>query len=197
MTKSNACSGAAGRAARGGNPLAADSIVGQLGNMFFRPAILVALMVTAGVAADSEYPQVGPDIYDPQVDGGTLVESALQRARAGGRMVLLDFGANWCPWCHKLHSLFIADAGVRTALERDYVLVMIDVNKRKGPARNAAVDERYGNPTRYGLPVLVVLDGAGKQLATQDTGELETGDHHDPAKVLAFLARSVPLRPSH
>jgi hypothetical protein len=51
------------------------------------------------------------------------------------------------------------------------------------------VVQKYGNPTKHGLPVLVVLDSDGKQLTTQDTGQLEQGDHHDPAKVIAFLSK--------
>jgi hypothetical protein len=47
----------------------------------------------------------------------------------------------------------------------------------------------YGNPTRLGLPVLVVLDADGRQLTTQSTGDLEKGNAHDPAKVLAFLKK--------
>jgi hypothetical protein len=30
--------------------------------------------------------------------------------------------------------------------------------------------------------VLVVLDGEGRQLHTQDSNLLESGDHHDPKK---------------
>lgn len=41
---------------------------------------------------------------------------------------------------------------------------------------NANVDERYGKPTRYRLPALVVLAGEGKQLTTQDTGKLGQSD---------------------
>jgi hypothetical protein len=33
----------------------------------------------------------------------------------------------------------------------------------------------------------VVLDADGKPLVTQDTGALESGDHHDPTKVMTFL----------
>ena len=49
-----------------------------------------------------------------------------------------------------------------------------------------------GKPTQHGLPVIVVLDADGKTLVTQDTGKLEEGDHHDPAKVLAFLNQWAP-----
>jgi hypothetical protein len=34
----------------------------------------------------------------------------------------------------------------------------------------------------------VVLDADGRLLVTQETGVLESGQGHDPVKVLAFLA---------
>jgi len=68
-------------------------------------------------------------------------------------------------------------------LKAAYVVVLIDVNKE----HNADIDKKYDNPTKHGLPVIVVLDADGKPLVTQDTGKLEEGDHHDPVKVLAFL----------
>ena len=64
-------------------------------------------------------------------------------------------------------------------------MVLIDVDK----GHNADVVKRYGDPTQFGLPVLVVLDSEGKQLTTQETGQLEKGDRHDPAKVIAFLEK--------
>ena len=68
----------------------------------------------------------------------------------------------------------------------------IDVNKRHGMERNAALNERMGNPISHGIPVLVVLDSNGKQLVTKDSGELEEGEGHSPEKILAFLANWAP-----
>ncbi|HXT58268.1 MAG TPA: hypothetical protein VN699_06515 [Pirellulales bacterium] len=59
---------------------------------------------------------------------------------------------------------------------------------------NADILKRYGNPDKHGLPLLVVLDADGEQLTTKDTEELEEGDHHDPAKVLAFLIEWMPAK---
>ncbi len=151
----------------------------------------VALGVS-GLRGAPEYPNRGPDIYDPTADGTVLINAALQRARAEHKRVLLDFGANWCPWCHLLHQVFTTNPEVARLLGERYVLVMVDVNRRHGTARNAAVNEKYGNPIRLGLPVLVVLDATGRVIATQDTGALEKGDGteaDDPAKVLAMLQR--------
>jgi hypothetical protein len=69
---------------------------------------------------------------------------------------------------------------------------MVDVNTRNGTKRNADVNARYGTPTAHGIPVLVVLDADGKQLTTKDTGELEEGEGHSPARILAFLAAWSP-----
>jgi len=161
--------------------------------------ISLVLLTATTLRAAPEYPDRGPDIYDPQADGFVLINAALQQARAENKRVLLDFGANWCPWCHLLHQLFTSDDSVRRKLAASYVVVMIDVNKRKGTARNAAVNEKYGNPIKAGLPVLVLLDADGRQLVTQETGAFEKSgraETDDPAKVLAFLEQwAPPARP--
>jgi hypothetical protein len=84
-----------------------------------------------------------------------------------------------------LGGLLNTNAEISSMVKENYLVVLIDVDQ----GHNADVVKRYGNPTRFGLPVLVVLDGDGKQLTTQDTGQLEQGDHHDPAKVIAFLEK--------
>jgi len=84
-----------------------------------------------------------------------------------------------------LSSLLKTNAEIAQIVKENYVVVLIDVDKR----HNADVVKKYGNPTQFGLPVLVVLDSDGKQLTTQETGQLEQGDHHDPAKVIAFLEK--------
>ncbi|MBI2926088.1 MAG: hypothetical protein HYY24_10325 [Verrucomicrobia bacterium] len=84
-----------------------------------------------------------------------------------------------------MSGLLNTNAPIARIVKENYVVVLIDVDS----GHNEDVVKRYGNPTRFGLPVLVVLDADGKQLTTQDTGKLEEGDHHDPAKVMAFLEK--------
>jgi thiol:disulfide interchange protein len=129
-----------------------------------------------------------PTIYDESADGSEQIAAALVVAKSENKRVLLQFGANWCPWCHLLHDLFVKDPAISEVLTTDYMVVLIDVNQ----GHNNVVDEVYGNPTRLGLPVLVVLDSDGKRLTTQNTGDLEEEDGHNPAKVLAFLEKWAP-----
>jgi thiol:disulfide interchange protein len=127
-------------------------------------------------------------LYDTNAIGSEQIKAALEKAQKENKNVLLKFGANWCGWCHRLSAVFHENKDVAKVLNDNYVLVLIDVDK----GHNADVVKRYGEPTRYGLPVLVVLDQNGKQLHTQDTGKLEDGDHHDPTKVIAFLEKWKP-----
>lgn len=142
-----------------------------------------------GRAAEAAKTAPAP-IYDETADGEKQIADALAEAKAADKRVLLQFGANWCGWCHKLHKLFDADPTIAEVLKRDYVVVLIDVNK----GHNKAVDEKYGRPTTHGLPVIVILDAEGKKLVTQDTGQLEIGSKHDPEKVLGFLREWAPIR---
>lgn len=155
---------------------------------------LLAFVVST-LRAAPEYPKMGPDIYDTHADGEKLVGDALAQARTTHRRVLVDFGANWCIWCRRLHQTFTTNPEVRHALDQSYVLVMVDVNRRNDAHRNRAITDRYDDPmgNGHGIPVLVVLDADGKALVTQDTGALENGkDGHDPVKILAFLDRWAP-----
>ncbi|HUR59036.1 MAG TPA: thioredoxin family protein [Opitutaceae bacterium] len=131
-----------------------------------------------------------PNIYNESLDGSRQVADALVTAKRENKRVLLQFGANWCGWCHLLHELFEQDRAIREKLKADYVVVLIDVNQ----GHNKDVDEKYGRPTRHGLPVIVILDADGKPLTTQDTAKLEAGPKHDPAKVMAFLQAWAPRK---
>jgi len=128
-----------------------------------------------------------PKIYDETANGDKQVADATVIAKREHKHILLQFGANWCGWCLKLHKLFESDKAVHDELGTNYVLLLIDVNQDHN--RDFAVKHSADN---HGLPFLVVLDSEGKVLTTKDTSELEEGDHHNPQKVLAFLRAWQP-----
>lgn len=53
---------------------------------------------------------------------------------------------------------------------------------------NEPLREKYGAEIS-GYPYLTVLDATGKVVTHQETGSLEDGPNHDPAKVFAFLEK--------
>lgn len=129
------------------------------------------------------------DIYDAGADARATIASAVARAKRDHARVLVMFGGNWCGWCHKLHSTLKADAALRKLMHDEYVLAMVDT-----AAPNAEqVMAEFRVDRKAGVPYLVVLDGDGQVVRNQETASLEEGDHHDPAKVAAFLkANAAP-----
>jgi thioredoxin-related protein len=128
-----------------------------------------------------------PNIYDESLDGSKQIVDAVATAKKENKRVLLQFGANWCGWCHKLHKLCENDKAIAEELKDNYVVALVDVNK----GHNSSVVTKYKGEG-LGLPFIVVLDSDGTRLTTKNTGELEEGDHHSPDKVMEFLKKWAP-----
>ena len=153
---------------------------------------LVALSVGSAwpqfaLAGDKQDALKLPPIYDPKADGEKQIAEAIERAARDNKRVLVQFGANWCIWCHILHDLFDGDKEIARTLLYEYELVLVDIDKVNNVRHNETVNARYGDPVKHGVPVLVVLDADGKQLTTQTSEPLEEGDHYNRDKVFAFL----------
>ncbi len=123
-------------------------------------------------------------LYDPSADASAQLGAAIAQASAAGKHVLVQVGGNWCPWCIKLDELMSSNKAIDSLLTADYVLLRVNYSKEN---TNAKVLARLGNPERFGFPVLIILDGTGQRLHTQDSGLLEKDEAHDPDAVYRFL----------
>jgi thioredoxin-related protein len=154
-----------------------------------KAAFVSVLLFCSPLFAASEYRHMGPDIFDPKAKAETLIDEATTQAQREHKRVLLLFGANWCPWCRRLHAALTGDPRITARLREHFVLIFIDANTRNDRTRNKSVIGRYGNPLQYGLPVFVVLDAGGKQLTTRETQSLADATEEGVAKkLLSFLA---------
>jgi thiol:disulfide interchange protein len=122
--------------------------------------------------------------FDPARDAVADVDEAVAQARAQGKSVLVDVGGEWCAWCHILDRFIAARPEVRRMLDEHYVLVKVNWSPGN---RNERLLSRWPKPSGY--PHFYVLDGQGRLLASQATGELEAGRDYDERKMLAFLRR--------
>ena len=155
----------------------------ELGHALAIGMISVASVTSSPTLRAADATQTSrPNIYDETLDGSKQVAEAVTIAKKDNKRVLLQFGANWCGWCHKLHRLFGTDKDINSELKAHYVVILVDVNK----GHNEALLKKY-RAEQLGLPSLVVLDSDGNHITTKNTGELEQGDHHSPEKVMAFL----------
>ena len=122
--------------------------------------------------------------FDPSRDAAQDIKNAAVEAKQSNKRVLLDVGGEWCIWCRRLDSLYASHKDLSDFLHGHYVVVKVNYSKEN---KNEKVLAQY--PKIPGFPHLFVLDGDGKLLVSQDTGELEKDKGHDPDKVLAFLQR--------
>jgi len=147
--------------------------------------LVLAAVLPAAAQAGSQ-----PAIYDPGADVKAQIAAAVKTAGVENRNIMLMFGGNWCPWCHRLHALFQADAQIKKVLAERYIVLLVDVGEKPGQPLNRDLVDLY-RIKDFGYPALAVLDKQGRLLCTQSTGVLEKGKGHDPAKVLAFLKMQV------
>src|SRR5262245_5817847 len=99
--------------------------------LFHRNSVVVALAVAftspfvLGDPPAEKAKKLGPDIYDRTASGDKQIADALARAKRHNKRVLLQFGANWCGWCHKLHDVFAKDKDIAHVLLFEYEVVLI------------------------------------------------------------------------
>lgn len=144
-------------------------------------------------------PPARPDIYDEKADARAQIDAALAAAKKENRRVLIQWGANWCGWCHLLHDFMDDNKEVRRKLLYEYDLVMVDIGRRN---KNLALAKRYDVEIEgAGVPFLTVLDADGNVLANKPTAPLETKidgkNTYDAEKVMAFLTtHQAPYLPA-
>ncbi len=128
--------------------------------------------------------------YDPRSNAFRDLDQARAEATSSGKHILLEVGGDWCIWCHKLDHFFEANPDVAQFLDQHFVMLKVHYSKA---IPNTAFLSQF--PPVAGYPHIFVLDGQGTLLHSENTGDLEWGDHHDREKVLTFLkawAVSVP-----
>jgi|SRR6516162_9500647 thioredoxin-related protein len=129
-------------------------------------------------------------IYDEKADGPAAIHAALASAKRKNRRVLIQWGGNWCPWCHRLFNQFKADKDLAKVLSSEYDLVLVDIGRRE---KNIDVAAHYGaDVIKNGIPFLTILDADGKPVINQPTEPFEKkGEEkgYESSKLMEFLKR--------
>ncbi|MFE5633061.1 thioredoxin family protein [Streptomyces sp. NPDC056470] len=141
-----------------------------------RPAGTTAAPAPAKPASKKSAPASGSSGftsgYPTGADARGAVKAAVAAAKADGKRVLIDFGANWCGNCKAADRVF-ATSGVGALLDASYHVVKVDIGSQDSSAFDLLRDYCSGEGA-YKMPVLVVLDGNGKVVTeTHSTGNPE------------------------
>ncbi|PKQ61486.1 thioredoxin family protein [Labilibaculum manganireducens] len=153
-------------------------------------ALLVSLFLVFSLTT------IGQKPYDPSLNGKEEIAKAVSKAKKEGKHVLLQIGGNWCPWCIKMHNYLHSETTLNKLLEDNYIFLEVNYSKEN---KNLDALAELGYPQRFGFPVMIVLNGEGEKLHTQNTGNLEQDKAYNFEKVKSFLYNWRPdaLNPEH
>lgn len=129
-----------------------------------------------------------PYPYDEAADADADLNRALARAKASGKLVLIDLGGNWCGDCRILTAT-MEQTELKPFLARHYEIVLVDVGRFD---KNLQIPARYGVTTRLeGVPALLVVDPkSGRQLVGRaKVTDLADARHMRPQALADWLAQ--------
>jgi len=95
----------------------------------------------------------------PAVEWQPYSESAVLAAKAQGKPVVLDFGADWCVPCHELDNNTFTDRAVAEGLA-PFVRMKVDFTRTDAP-ETIALRDRYAIE---GVPTIVFLGPDGEEV---------------------------------
>lgn len=113
------------------------------------------------------------------------VDSALVKAKAENKRVLIKWHADWCGNCHALNRFYDTNEQVKAVLREKYILVTID-------------DDKYGELRKFyqaetgRVPTLTILDTDGTRLANTAGYHLREGGTNLVEMHMAFLEMREP-----
>lgn len=136
-------------------------------------------------------------VYDETINPDVQIVEAVAKASKDGKHVVAQLGGNWCKWCIRFAKFVENDADIKKLVDDNFEFIHVNYNPRNSEANadQAATEaalRRLGNPVRFGFPVLVVIEGEGNILHTQDSSFLESGEGYDKDKVKRFFETWTP-----
>ena len=149
--------------------------------MYVAGFVVAALFVIAPVSTQTL-------VYPPS-DPAADIAAAIAAAKADGKHVLIDFGADWCPDCRVLGALF-EDAAVAPIVASNFHVVHVDVGRRD---KNAEIVAKYRATSDAWIPAVVILDGRAASVAATDE-RVRLTRRTTPAELAEILRQWAPKK---
>lgn len=120
--------------------------------------------LTAGVggAGTTTVAKSHDELFE-RVGNGAELDAALAAAKSSGKMVLLDYYADWCIDCKRMEATTLVDANVSAILDAEFVMLQVDVTDPNDEA-TSSLKKRFGV---FGPPAILFFDGAGRELKSK------------------------------
>jgi thioredoxin-related protein len=123
-------------------------------------------------------------LYDPRSDADKDIATAVQKATAAHKFVLIQAGGNWCSWCKRFSITVANDTRLDSIVNADFVVYHLNYSEEN---KNEKLFAKYGYPQRFGFPVFIILDEKGNRIHTQNSEYLEEGKGYNKDKIAEFF----------
>ncbi|GAB1263462.1 thioredoxin family protein [Aurantivibrio infirmus] len=120
--------------------------------------------------------------FDPKRDAFADLKSAVGKAQKEQKLILLEFGGDWCRWCHIMDAFFVDNPQIKKDLLKVFVLLKVNVSEENG---NETFLKDF--PEIPGYPHFLILDNEGALIAAQGTAELEQGESYSLQAFQTFI----------
>lgn len=142
-------------------------------------------------------------IYKVCSDQQAAFQATLEQAIAEDKIVLVKFGADWCPWCQSLHKILSNEQMLREIGNDQLLLSEIGTNMYNSAEKVEsginillAILEANGQSKDVvkGTPLIVVLRPSDLKAVFINTGDLEDnskGEGHDKQKVKQAIQEAM------
>lgn len=119
-----------------------------------------------------------------QAPADEVYKKGLAQLRGTGKLGFVEFGADWCVWCHHMDEFFDQSAAA-PIMHNFYIRIPVDYERNEGAPELAKL---LGAPAGDGLPLWAVVDADGKSLANSNSPKGNIGFPGDPKEIEEFVA---------
>lgn len=159
--------------------------------------IIISILLVLGLTLAADAQSNIKKVYDETIEPMTQIDKAISHAKTQGKYVVCQVGGNWCRWCLLFADFMSKDSEINNFVDDNFVFIHVNYNPRERAdevkaKKNEQLLKRLGNPGRFGYPVFVILDTAGKVIHIQDSSFLEQGNGYDKEKVMRFFRNWTP-----
>lgn len=122
--------------------------------------------------------------YDPNRDSVADFEAAKKDAKESGKLILVEFGGDWCVWCHRLEKFITSNPEIDSGVNDVFIFLKVNVSDEN---KNEEFIRQF--PKIKGYPFFAITDSDGAVIGTQYTGSLEAGKGYSIEKFKEFIAK--------
>lgn len=147
---------------------------------------LLALVLTACTAPQSQAADGEGRVYDAAADATVQVDSALAEAHERHVNALIVFGANWCHDSRGLAARLAGEGRLAERAAQEFALRFVDIGERD---RNLDQLARFGIDWVFGTPTVVIAAPDGTLLNAASVHDWRMADSAAEADIAAYLSR--------